>query len=44
MLRETALPLPVATVGAVASVFLPRLAVLQWDLHLPSFRIGDPPR
>lgn len=44
VLRGTSLPLPVATVAAVASVFLTRLAALRWDLHLPSFRIGEPPR
>jgi len=30
--------------GGAASVFLTRLAALRWDLHLPSFRIGDPLR
>lgn len=44
LLQGTALPLPAATIGAVASVFLTRLAALRWDLHLPSFRIGEPPR
>lgn len=44
VLEGTSLPLPVATIGAVASVFLTRLAALRWDLHLPSFRIGEPPR
>jgi uncharacterized membrane protein YeiH len=43
-LQGTALPLPVATIAAVAAVFLVRLAALRWDLHLPSFRIGEPPR
>lgn len=43
VLRGTALPLPLPTIAAVASVFLTRLAALQWNLHLPSFRIGDPP-
>lgn len=44
VLQGTSLPLPVATFGAVASVFLTRLAALRWDLHLPSFRIGESPR
>ena len=43
-LRGTALPEPGATIGAVAAVVLTRLAALRWDLHLPSFRIGEPPR
>jgi uncharacterized membrane protein YeiH len=44
VLQGTALPLPAPTIAAVASVFLTRLAALQWDLHLPSFRIGEPPQ
>jgi uncharacterized membrane protein YeiH len=43
VLRGTALPLPTPTIAAVSSVFLTRLAALRWNLHLPSFRIGDPP-
>lgn len=44
VLEGTALPLPVATVGAVVAVFFTRLAALRWDLHLPSFRVDEPPR
>lgn len=44
VLQGTALPRPVATIGAVAVVFFTRMAALRWDLHLPSFRIGEPPR
>ena len=43
VLQGTSLPLPVATVAAVTSVFLTRLAALRWNLHLPSFRIGESP-
>jgi uncharacterized membrane protein YeiH len=30
--------------GTVRDLLLDRLAALRWDLHLPSFRIGEPPR
>ena len=44
ILQGTALPLPAASIGAVAAVFVTRLAALRWNLHLPSFRIGESPR
>jgi uncharacterized membrane protein YeiH len=44
VLQGTALPPPAPTIAAIASVFLTRLAALQWDLHLPSFRIGESPQ
>lgn len=39
LLIRLPLPDPLVIAGAVAVVFLLRLAALQWGLHLPSFRI-----
>jgi uncharacterized membrane protein YeiH len=44
ILHGTTLPPPAPTIAAVASVFVTRLAALRWNLHLPSFRIGESPR
>lgn len=43
LLHPTPLPDPLVSIGAVAVVFLIRVAALHWHLHLPSFRIGPSP-
>lgn len=34
---------PLTSAAAVVLVFSVRLAALHWQLHLPSFRVGEPP-
>lgn len=40
-LRALALPQAVTIGGTIVAVSALRLAALRWELHLPSFRVGD---
>ena len=44
VLHATTLPDPLVAGAAVGAVFAVRLAALRWQLHLPSFRVGEAPQ